>query len=268
MLAPELFRRFSDLAHTQAGIALKEGKETLVESRIAKRISALGLADAAAYADYLDSHPGDEVVQFLDVISTNFTSFFREPDHFQRLAEEAARWRAEGRERVRVWCAASSTGEEPYTLLMTLNEALGDSVDWKLLATDISTRVLDAARQGRFADDRLRGLDPALRQRYFTALPHGPGEAPEWQFRSPHRERASFGRLNLAKPPFPLNGPLDAIFCRNVMIYFDAETRQGVATEAERLLRPGGLLFIGHAETLNGLRTGLVLERPSVFRRR
>lgn len=266
MLAPALFRRFRDVAYSQAGIALKDGKETLVESRIGKRLTALGLPDAEAYADFLEAHAEDEVVQFLDVISTNFTSFYREPDHFELLTEHATQWLEAGQQKVRVWCAASSTGEEPYTLLMTLDQVLGGQVDWKILATDISTRVLDAARKGAFPEERLAGVPSHLKHHYFERIKR-PGVPDEWQIRASYREHVTFGRLNLSHVPYPLSGPLDAVFCRNVMIYFDAATRQTVVTQAERLLRPGGLLVIGHAETLNGLNTRLQIVRPSVFRK-
>ena len=266
MLAPALFRRFRDGAYTHAGISLKDGTETLVESRIGKRLSALGLPDAESYADFLEAHPDDEIVQFLDVISTNFTSFYREPDHFELLTEEAQRWLEEGRTRVRVWCAASSTGEEPYTLVMTLDQVLGSQVDWRLLATDISTRVLDAAGRGVFPEDRFKGMPNHLRMRYFNRARRN-GEQDEWEIRPEYRQRVSFGRLNLSHVPYPLSGPLDAVFCRNVMIYFDTPMRQTVVSQVERLLRPGGLFVIGHAETLNGLNTRLQILRPSVFRK-
>lgn len=265
MLTQTLFRRFRDVAFDHAGISLKDGKETLVEARIAKRLTVLGLPDAEAYADLLEGNPGDELVNFLDVISTNFTSFFREPDHFELLTEEAKLWLEQGRERVRVWCAASSTGEEPYTIVMTLHQVLGDEVDWRLLATDISTRVLDSAREGLFEEERFATMSAHLRNKYFSRI-HVKGKRDTWQIQAKHRERVSFGRLNLSTPPYPLTGPLDAVFCRNVMIYFDAPMRQTVISQTERLLRPGGLLFIGHAETLNGVKTRLQFVRPSVFR--
>lgn len=265
MLDTALFRRFRDVAYRHAGIALKDGKESLVEARIQKRIAALGLDGPEAYVAKLErDRGGEEIVRFLDVISTNFTSFFREPDHFATLAEEANAWVAQGRRRVRVWCAASSTGEEPYTLAMTLAKAIPDPrADWRILATDISTRVLATARAGVYPEDRMAGVPPAFRAQWF-ARDHAGGPS---TVRPALRDRVAFARLNLATPPFPMPGPLDAVFCRNVMIYFDERVRQGIVAEVERLLRPGGLFVVGHAETLHGLRTRLVPVRPSVFRR-
>lgn len=266
MLPPEIFRRLCAVAYAEAGIRLAAGKETLVESRIARRIQALGLPDAAAYADCLEAKSSGEIVRFLDVISTNYTSFFREPDHFDFLATEAQLWRDAGQPRVRVWCAASSSGEEPYSLAITLAGVFGEEVDWRLLGTDISTRMLEAAKAGRYPEERLRGVQAGIRNRFFTREKDDEGGV-VYTFSGPARARIGFGRLNLAESPYPLRGPLDAIFCRNVMIYFDAAMRQGVVHEVERLLRPGGLFFIGHAETLNGLNTSLRLIRPSVFRK-
>lgn len=268
MLPPALFHRFRDVAYRHAGITLKDGKETLVEARIAARIRALELGSAEAYVERLErDHAGEEIVHFLDVISTNFTSFFREPDHFALLTEEARRWRDEGRSRLRVWCAASSTGEEPYTLLMVLGEvlggeALGSELDWRLLATDISTRVLAFAQAGVYPAERLDAVPAQLRGRFFERR-----GADAYAVRPTWRPHVGFARLNLARPPYPLHGPLDAIFCRNVMIYFDDRVRQGFLDEAERLLAPGGLLYVGHAETLNGLRTRFKLVRPAVYRK-
>lgn len=257
-----LFRSFQALALEQAGISLREGKEALVEARIAKRLRALGLASAELYLEFLRrDRSGEELVQFLDAISTNFTSFYREPDHFEHLVAHLEERLAAGADRFRIWCAAASTGEEPYTLAITLAEALaGRELDWKILATDLSTRVLATAKAGRYQGRHLGPVPPRLRERYFHRVGPDAFEAMPCL-----REPLTFARLNLAKPPFPMKGPFDAVFCRNVMIYFDRPGRQALVTEIERLLRPGGLLFIGHSETLNGLDTALRLIRPSEY---
>ncbi len=259
-----LFHAFQAIAYDQAGIALRDGKEALVEARIGRRIRDLGLASAADYLEFLKAdRGGDELVRFLDAISTNFTSFFREPDHFEHLREQLAE-RLEGNpERLRIWCAAASTGEEPYSLAITLAETLaGREIDWRILATDISTRVLAVAKAGRYQEKQLSRAPAALRKRWFR-----PTETPGTEEVHPAlRERVHFARLNLAKPPYPMQGPFDAVFCRNVMIYFDTGVRQALITEIERLLAPGGLLCIGHSETLAGLRTSLRPIRPSEYR--
>lgn len=261
---PSLFERFRTIAYEQAGIELRDGKESLVSARVAKRLRALGLENEAQYVARLEAGDDpEELVQFLDVISTNFTSFFREPEHFREVRSAVARWLSQGQKRFRFWSAASSSGEEPYTLAMTLADAFqGVNVDWRILATDISTRVLALAKAGRYTEQQVQTVPTELASRYLRSIGEGQVEV--------SRELAAkivFARLNLSQPPFPMGGPLDVVLCRNVMIYFDTPVRQRLVSEIERLLRPGGLLMIGHSETLNGLRTGLSIVRPSVYRK-
>jgi chemotaxis protein methyltransferase CheR len=266
---PKVFLGFRKLAHKHAGIALRDNKEALVSARIAKRVRVLGLASEDQYLEYLQNDKsGAELVSFLDVISTNFTSFFRESDHFDLLKEELALRVKEGAKRIRIWCAASSSGEEPYTLAMTLAEALERKVDdWRLLATDISLRVLETASEGSYEADKLAQVPRLLREKYFRTEPGPASEAAMLRVVPELRERIVFKRLNLSLLPFPLGGGLDVVFCRNVMIYFDVSVRQPLVNEIERLLRPGGLLVIAHSETLNGLKSGLKMLKPSVYRK-
>jgi chemotaxis protein methyltransferase CheR len=263
------FRALRELAYQQAGIALRENKEALVSARVAKRVRTLGLAGPKEYVEYLRADGnGEEMIHFLDAISTNFTSFYREADHFEILSAHARGRLAEGRERLRLWCAASSSGEEPYTLAMTLAQATeGANVDWRILATDISVRVLEAASRGEYEQSKLANVPKALRARYFEPLAEAGGGEALMRVRPELREHLVFKRLNLARPPFPMAGQLDAVFCRNVMIYFDLEVRTRLILEIERLLLPGGLLAIGHAETLNGIPTSLKMIKPSVYRK-
>ena len=264
----QLFERFRDLAYEKAGISLKGGKEALIGARVAKRMRKLNLDDYRDYLDYLEQDSsGEELVNFLDVISTNFTSFFREPDHFEFLASELTRWAMTGQRRFRIWCAASSSGEEPYTLVMTVLETLGDGADFRLLATDISTAILRKAREGIYTEKALEPAGKARRSKYFTRLGRAGGEDTPYQANDILKQHIVFKRLNLSQPPFPMSGPLDAVFCRNVMIYFDRPVRQGLISEAERLLKPGGLLMIGHTETLTGLSTRLRVVHPSIYRK-
>jgi chemotaxis protein methyltransferase CheR len=268
-MAPAVFQRFARLAYDKAGIAIKPEKEALVHARVAKRIRALSLESAERYIDFLESDPtGEELTQFLDLISTHFTSFFREPDHFQLLEEEAKRWVEEGRRRIRIWSAASSTGEEPYSMAMTLLDvpSLADA-DWRILATDIAESTLAEARAGRYPQSRLEPIPAAKRKRHVLPV-SGPGAGQGLhEVTGAVRQRVVFQKLNLAGPPFPMRGPLDVVFCRNVLIYFDQPTRARLLAEIERLVAPGGLLCIGHTETLNGVKTGFKMVRPSVFRR-
>jgi len=268
-MEPAVFQRFARLAYDKAGISIKPEKEALVHARVAKRLRALSLDSAERYIDYLESDAsGEELTCFLDLISTHFTSFFREPDHFDLLEEEAARWAEEGRKRIRLWSAASSTGEEPYSMAMTLLDAAPlAGTDWRILATDIAESTLAEARAGRYPASRLEPV-PAAKRKRWVLPPSGPGALQGLHEVAPAvRQRVVFQKLNLAAPPFPMRGPLDLVFCRNVLIYFDQPTRQRLVSEIERLLLPGGLLCIGHTETLNGVRAGFRMVRPSVFRR-
>jgi chemotaxis protein methyltransferase CheR len=266
----QLFQRFAALAYQKAGISIKPGKEALVSARVAKRLRALSIPDAESYLRYLEEdRSGEELVRFLDVISTHFTSFFRERDHFELLESDLGARVQAGQRRIRIWSAAASTGEEPYTIAMTALGVKGaDALDLKILATDIAADTLRQAAEGRYAAPRMEPVPPALRARWFIRKsdPRDPqGEV--WEARPELKSRIAFRRLNLAEPPFPMQGPFDVVFCRNVLIYFDQPTRQRLISAVERLLRPGGLLCIGHTETLSGIRSGFKMQRPSVFRR-
>jgi chemotaxis protein methyltransferase CheR len=257
------FHRLCSIAYEKAGITLGPTKEALVAARVAKRLRALGLASEEQYLARLEhDHSGEETVQFLDVISTNHTAFFREPDHFDLLRKLVGDWHREGLRRLRIWSAASSTGEEPYSIAFTLSDMPEASdTDWKILATDISTRVLKKAEAGCFSPERLATLSQTAQKRYFEKI----GKSDERVVRQAIRDKIAFRRLNLAVPPYPMRGPFDIIFCRNVMIYFDQAVRQRVIGAMELLLRPGGYLLIGHSEALSGIQVGLRMLRPSIF---
>lgn len=257
---------FCQIAYERAGIKLTAEKQPLVTARVAKRLRALGISSEREYLNLLRSAEGaEEIVNFVDAISTNFTSFFREEAHFELLSEQMARWLSEGRRRLRFWCAASSTGEEPYTLAMVLAEAFaGLDVDYRILATDISTRALSAAREGAYGEAQVGRVPGYLRLRYFSRPPRHGAET-VYRVQPELQKRIVFARLNLAAPPFPMAGPVDVVMCRNVMIYFDQAVRQRLLAEIERILSPGGLLLIGHSETLNGLASDLRAIRPSVY---
>jgi len=262
----ETFQAFQELAYSKAGIYLRQGKAALVQARLAKRLRALGLGSEREYLERLRGAGGaDELVLFLDAISTNFTGFFREPDHFETLREHVSALRRAGQRRFRFWSSACSSGEEPYTAAMALEPVL-EGCDWKILATDLSTRVLARAVEGTYGEEEMAPVSDGLRSRCFLLSPGGPDGALRWAVKPRLRERIVFRRLNLAARPYPMTGPLDAVFCRNVMIYFDRPMREGLVHEFERLLRPGSPLFIGHSESLTGIPTRLRPERPSVYR--
>ncbi len=261
------FDAFRKLIYDKSGITLGEGKEALVSARVGKRLRALGYD---SYKEYLQFLTGDgeaseaEFIEFLDVISTNVTSFFRENDHFVFMADFVKKMVAEGQNRVRIWCAASSSGEEPYTLAMTfLENAQGFRGECKILATDISTHILAKARKGEYSESKMNGVNPQLRARYFTV--QGSGSNKVYTVNDTLAGMITFKRLNLSKPPFPMKGPFDLIFCRNVMIYFDNIVRKRLMDEFSRLLRPGGYLMVGHSESMAGMLCDMETVQPSVY---
>jgi chemotaxis protein methyltransferase CheR len=265
---PATFRELCDVVYEQAGISLGPAKEALVSARVGKRLRALKLG---SYEDYLEllkggTHP-DEIVNFVDVISTNVTSFFREPHHFEELSALLEGWARKGQTRFRIWSAASSSGEEPYTIAITASECLDlRRCDVKVLATDISTQILARACRGEYGAEKLNAIPAAMRDRYFTHVPANGHEA-VYKVKDSLRRMVLFRRLNLSKPPFPLRGPLDVVFCRNVMIYFDNRVRSLLLDEIGRLLRPDGYLMVGHAESLTGMMSAFKSVRPSVYRK-
>jgi len=261
------FDAFRTLIYDKSGITLNEGKEALVTARVSKRLRALGFETFKEYYNFLTGNSAaadSELINFLDVISTNLTSFFRENDHFNFMAEVVKEMVESGQNKIRIWCAASSSGEEPYTLAMTfLENASGFRGDCKILATDISTDILAKARKGEYTESKMAGVPPQLRTRYFTST--GMGQNRIYKAGDQIASMITFARLNLSKPPFPMKGPFDIIFCRNVMIYFDNIVRKRLLAEFERLLKPGGYLMVGHSESMAGTLCDLETVAPSVY---
>lgn len=259
------FDSFRDLVYDKSGINLGDHKQALVSARVGKRMRELGIDD---YNDYLKRVVGDntdeEIVQLLDVISTNVTSFFRENVHFEHIRALFTGWLAQGQRRFRFWSCASSTGEEPYTLAMTLlDAAAGADVDIRILATDISTKVLKKCKEGVYPENKTEGIPPAFVKRFFVKDANS-GD-PVYRINDTVKSLVSFTRMNLAKPPFLMQGPFDVVFCRNVMIYFDNTVRKGLLNEINRMLKPGGYLYVGHAESLTGLVSGFKSEQASIY---
>lgn len=244
------FQRFCEIAHQRAGIRLGKGKEALVSVRVGRRVRALGLTNAKEYLAFLESDKtGEELVSFLDVISTNHTYFYREPEHFDVLSAFIKDAVKAGQRRFRLWCAASSSGEEPYTIAMTLQEAIGATTcDIRLLATDISTDVLTKAVNGLYDEERVAKIPRPLLTKYFEKSRLKNGE-PGFRAAESLRRMVVFKRLNLSTPPFPMTGPLDVIFCRNVMMYLHDDVRTNLIAECSRLLREKGLLILGRCDT-------------------
>jgi len=266
----ETFDRFRDIVYEQAGISLGPHKEALVQARVGKRLRSLGLRSYDDYLDLLEAdETGGELTLFIDAICTNVTSFFREAHHFDFIAEQMRLWLDEGQRRFRFWSCACSSGEEPYSLAMTLLDATEryPDVDARILATDISTKVLDRCLDGCYSEDRLGEVPEGWRERFFVQEKIA-GRDPVLRVTPEVREMTLFRRMNLSTPPFPMNGPLDIVLCRNVMIYFDDRVRMALLGELHRLLKPGGYLIVGHAESLTGISSDFKYLRPAIYVRR
>ena len=264
-MSRETFNRFVALIYEKSGITLNHNKEALVSSRIAKRMRKLGLGEHREYLRYvLEDSDGEEIVHMLDVISTNVTHFFREPEHFDFVYETMEHWLAKGTRKFTIWSAGCSSGEEPYTLAMVLREvSTGYPVDIRILATDLSTRILAMSRAGVYNAGKAESIPAQYRDRYFEK--EGSGSEAVFSAKENLRSLITFKRVNLSAVPFPMKGPMDFIFCRNVMIYFDNRVRVQLLGEFHRLLKPGGYLCVGHAESLAGMLGGFRAVRPSVY---
>ena len=261
------FLRFRTLIYDESGISLGDQKQTLLASRLSKRLRDLGLT---TFTEYYEQVTGDatkeEFTRMLDLISTNKTDFFREPKHFDYLRERILP-ELEKEKRIRIWSSACSTGEEPYTIAMTLYEGVSDPQRWdfKILASDLSTRVLAKAASGLYEADRVRDVSPEVVRRNFL---RGRGESEGLLKVKPHlASMIQFRRLNLMDDRFPIKNPLDLIFCRNVMIYFDRPTQEQLVNKFYRYLKPGGHLFIGHSESLQWVEHPFKVMGPTIYRK-
>jgi len=260
------FQRVRRLLQESAGIALHDCKQELVYSRLARRLRALGLDRFDAYLDRVEADEA-ELARFVNALTTNLTAFFREPHHFEYLSRVLVpQWRRERREPMRIWSAGCSTGEEAYSIAMTLAEALADGrPGFRILATDLDTDVLAKAEAGIYARDRVEGLDRARLKRWFQ---RGRGRREGWMRVVPElREHIRFRPLNLFER-WPMRHPLDVIFCRNVAIYFDKPTQRTLYRRFHQALAPGGHLFVGHAESLFRVCDDFERVGQSVYRKR
>ncbi|OGU21713.1 MAG: SAM-dependent methyltransferase [Hydrogenophilales bacterium RIFOXYD1_FULL_62_11] len=255
------FSSFQQMIFRIAGISMTPAKKALVAGRLAKRLKHHGLD---SYEDYFQllSRQQDEMQVAVDLLTTNETYFFREPKHFDFLRDRVLPGHPAGRP-FRVWSAACSSGEEPYTLAMLLADRLGDA-PWEVFGSDISTQVLDKARRGLYPMERARGIPPALLR---THCLKGMGSQDGQLLIDPAlRRRVQLAQINLNEP-LPEVGEFDVIFLRNVMIYFQSETKRQVVARLLAKLRPGGIFIVGHSESLNGLAQGLETLAPSIYRK-
>lgn len=258
------FARVRQLIYDRAGISLSEAKQDMVYSRLARRLRARGVKRFADYLALLQSGDTAEWEAFTNALTTNLTSFFREEHHFPILTEHVTQT-ARGRP-IQIWCSASSTGEEPYSIAMTLMEIPGiSSSSVSVLATDVDTQVLRTAEEGVYPLERLDRLGAARMQRFFV---RGTGnDANTARVRPELRALVTFRRINLLDPTWPVRGGFDAIFCRNVMIYFDKPTQARILHRFAPLLRPEGLLFVGHSESLFHVADTFRLRGKTVYER-
>lgn len=244
----ENFERVCQLIYEHAGISLKPSKQHMVYSRLARRLRVNGLDNFRDYLVLLESGNKDEWEAFVNSLTTNLTSFFREPHHFPLLAEHVIRQR--GQHPVSLWCAAASSGEEPYSIAMTMVDAFGSfSPPVTIVASDLDTNVLAKAEAGIYPVERIEKLSEAVVKRFFLK---GTGAQSGFvRVRPELRAMIKFRQVNLLGDDWQIRGPLDAIFCRNVMIYFDKETQLKILQRFAPLLQPDGLVFAGHSESFH-----------------
>jgi len=257
------FIRVRELLRSRVGISLNNSKRQLVYNRLTKRIRLLGLDSFASYLERVALDDGEQE-QFINALTTNLTSFFREPHHFPILARHLLQVRA-GRP-IHIWCAASSSGEEAYSIAMTVVETLGerDARRVRILASDLDTQVLDKARSGIYRQDQVAKLSPERLRRFFlrgSGRHHG-----MVKIKPALQALVSFRQINLLDPDWPVDGPLDAIFCRNVMIYFDKPTQLDIIARFMPLLKSDGLLFAGHSESFSHASHLIRLSDKNVYR--
>ena len=259
------FRKIANLVMRSAGIVVSDRKRAFIQGRLGRRLRALGLSDFHEYCELLDSPHGDEERHnLINAVTTNHTSFFREKHHFDYLKDIVLPGIARGNDvrRLRIWSAGCSTGEEPYTIGMTLKEAQAlPGWDVKLLATDLDSNVVEKASEGIYDAERLDSIPAAYRSKYLVdAGQRGARVCDDV------RSLITFGQLNLLET-WPMTGPFDVIFCRNVVIYFDKTTQKKLFDRYASILKPDGWLFIGHSESLMGISDRFELVGRTIYRR-
>ena len=259
------YDRVRELIYQHAGISLHAGKQAMVYSRLSRRLRETGHASFADYLQSLQRGTGAaadaEWQEFVNCLTTNLTAFFREDHHFAALADDL---RARPGGPLRIWCSAASTGEEPYSIAMTVIETLGPQAPVRIVASDIDTQVLATAQRGIY-DAQARGLSPERLRRHFM---RGIGShAGQVRVRPELTRLIEFRSVNLMSPQWALGEAFDFIFCRNVMIYFDASTQRSVLRQMHGVLRPNGLLYVGHSENFNDVRELFHLRGKTIYQR-
>jgi len=270
-LATRDFNLLKTFIEKEIGIQIPPAKRVMLETRLRKRLRALEMPDFHTYTAHVFGPNRDEaeIVQLINAVTTNKTDFFREPAHFAFLTREAVPKLVEGRSEIRpltVWSAASSTGEEPYTLAIVLSELEeSQGVPWHVVATDISTAVLARARRAIYSETSTATIPQHLKYKYLLRSRDRTQGLVRIVPRL--RQKVTFQRLNLLDPRYDLPRPIDVIFCRNVFIYFNRPTQSQILLRFVDALRPGGFVFLGHSETINGLSVPLVQIAPTIYRK-
>ncbi len=259
------FERVRALIYQRAGISLHAGKQAMVYSRLSRRLRETGHRSFGSYLQWLEANTGAageaEWQEFVNCLTTNLTAFFREEHHFHAFADDL---KARGLANPRIWCSAASTGEEPYSIAMTLVEALGASTAGRIVASDIDTKVLATAARGVYASDA-RGLSPERLRRHCL---RGTGaNAGYMRVRPELQKLIEFRPLNLMNAQWSLGEPFDFVFCRNVMIYFDAPTQRRVLERIHVVMKPKGLLYVGHSENFSESRDLFRLRGKTIYER-
>ncbi len=262
-----------DLVYAKSGIWLGENKKGLVKARLAKRIRTFNFKSFKEYQQFiLKEENSDELIEVINAISTNVTSFFREPEHFQLLEqvilpEIVERKSKAGQKKIRIWSAACSSGEEVYTILMILREYFRDDHSWdiRVLGTDISTKVLGIAKKGCYDQEKIKDLPVHLRKKYFNKFYDDGREI--YSVSEEIKKMATFARFNLMDEKFAFQSKLDIIFCRNAMIYFDLESRKCLVKKIFDSIDKIGYFFIGHSESLIGLPSDFKIVSPAVYKK-
>ncbi len=262
------FRQLSEFIYDYCGIKMTEAKRSMLEGRLRKRLRATGLPTFGDYCDYLFRQDGlkDEVVYLIDVVTTNKTDFFREPNHFDFLEKTALPTLAkQGVRQPRAWSSACSTGAEPYTMAMVMAEAVEKGVisDFSILATDLSTDVLKKGHAGIYNRDLLEPVPTAMQRKY--VMQARDKYRSDVRISPKLRSKVGFARMNLMNPSYDIGAPVHIIFCRNVLIYFDKKTQTHVLAELCKCLAPGGYLMIGHSESVTGINLPVKQVANTVF---
>lgn len=258
------FVRVQALIYQRAGISLHDGKHAMVYSRLSRRLRDTGHRTFQEYLAWLEGQDGEEWQEFVNALTTNLTSFFREQHHFGVLDQHLRAPAPQGG--WRIWCSAASTGEEPYSIVITAMEALRSASAFRLWASDIDSKVLASAERGVYRLEAMKGMSSERLQRFFL---RGKGANTGMvRVRPELRAAIEFLSVNLIRDDWPFREPFDIVFCRNVMIYFDAATQRQVLERIHRIMKPGGLLCVGHAENFGESRDLFTLKGKTVYERR